>query len=86
MNVDPDDARTVTVQMFNWSTGLPVLLALLDTSTQTVPPNRWATFRSVTLPAGLFAYKDSVSLSTVVHIFYLQDEEHNHVNKNDSYN
>ena len=46
MNVDPDDTRRVTVEMFDWSSGSPVLLPLIDPSTQTLPPNRYVTFRS----------------------------------------
>ena len=57
MNVDPDDTRRVTVEMFDWSSGSPVLLPLIDPSTQTLPPNRYVTFRSATLPPALFAYE-----------------------------
>lgn len=57
MNVDPDDTRRVTVEMFDWSSGSPVLLPLVDPSTQTLPPNRYVTFRSAALPPALFAYE-----------------------------
>ncbi|MED2752918.1 hypothetical protein P4278_12670 [Bacillus thuringiensis] len=57
MNVDPDDTRRVTVEMFDWSSGSPVLLPLIDPSTQTLPPNRYVTFRSAALPPPLFAYE-----------------------------
>ncbi|MFB5550719.1 hypothetical protein ACE41B_16685 [Bacillus cereus] len=57
MNVDPDDTRRVTVEMFDWSSGSPVLLPLIDPSTQTLPPNRYVTFRSAALPPTLFAYE-----------------------------
>ncbi|MBG9713551.1 MULTISPECIES: hypothetical protein [Bacillus] len=57
MNVDPDDTRRVTVEMFDWSSGSPVLLPLIDPSTQTLPPNRYVTFRSAALPPALFAYE-----------------------------
>ena len=57
MNVDPDDIRRVTVEMFDWSSGSPVLLPLIDPSTQTLPPNRYVTFRSAALPPGVFAYE-----------------------------
>ncbi|MCU5637726.1 hypothetical protein OCB39_12340 [Bacillus cereus] len=57
MNVDPDDTRRVTVEMFDWSSGSPVLLPLIDPSTQTLPPNRYVTFRSAALPPGVFAYE-----------------------------
>ncbi|MGX5631985.1 hypothetical protein [Bacillus thuringiensis] len=57
MNVDPDDTRRVTVEMFDWSSGSPVLLPLIDPSTQTLPPNRYVTFRSPALPPALFAYE-----------------------------
>lgn len=57
MNVDPDDTRRVTVEMFDWSSGSPVLLPLIDSLTQTLPPNRYVTFRSAALPPALFAYE-----------------------------
>ena len=57
MNVDPDDTHRVTVEMFDWSSGSPVLLPLIDPSTQTLPPNRYVTFRSAALPPGVFAYE-----------------------------
>ncbi|PFR80764.1 hypothetical protein CN936_19000 [Bacillus cereus] len=57
MNVDPDDTRRVTVEMFDWSSGSPVLLPLIDPLTQTLPPNRYVTFRSAALPPGVFAYE-----------------------------
>ncbi|OUB24944.1 hypothetical protein BK708_15490 [Bacillus thuringiensis serovar yunnanensis] len=57
MNVDPDDTRRVTVEMFDWSSGSPVLLPLIDPSTQTLPPNRYVTFRSAALPPRVFAYE-----------------------------
>lgn len=57
LNVDPDDSRAVSVQMFNWSTGSPVALPLITPATQTLPPNRYRTFISAALPAGLFAYE-----------------------------
>ncbi|KLA32231.1 hypothetical protein [Bacillus cereus] len=57
MNVDPDDIHRVTVEMFDWSSGSPVLLPLVDPSTQTLAPNRYVTFRSAALPPGLFAYE-----------------------------
>ncbi|HDR8051584.1 hypothetical protein [Bacillus cereus] len=57
MNVDLDDTRRVTVEMFDWSSGSPVLLPLIDPSTQTLPPNRYVTFRSAALPPALFAYE-----------------------------
>ncbi|MDF9451759.1 hypothetical protein [Bacillus toyonensis] len=57
MNVDPDDTRRVTVEMFDWSSGSPVFLPLLDPSTQTLAPNQYVTFRSAALPPGVFAYE-----------------------------
>lgn len=57
MNVDPDDSRTVTVQMFDWSSGSPVIIPMLDPSTILIPPNQYRTFRSLALPAGLFVYE-----------------------------
>ncbi len=57
MNVDPDDTHRVTVEMFDWSSGSPVLLPLVDPSTRTLAPNQYVTFRSATLPPGLFAYE-----------------------------
>lgn len=57
MNVDPDDSRTVSVQMFDWSSGSPVLLPMADPTTQTIPPNQYRTFRSFELPATTFAYE-----------------------------
>ena len=43
--------------MFDWSSGSPVLLPLVDPSTQTLAPNRRVTFRSAALPSGVFAYE-----------------------------
>ncbi|PEJ62937.1 hypothetical protein [Bacillus toyonensis] len=57
MNVDPDDTHRVTVEMFDWSSGSPVLLPLVDPSTRTLAPNQYVTFRSAALPPGLFAYE-----------------------------
>ncbi|MES5954443.1 hypothetical protein QCI42_13430 [Bacillus fungorum] len=57
MNVDPDDAHRVTVEMFDWSSGSPVPLPLVDPSTQTLAPNQYVTFRSAALPAEFFAYE-----------------------------
>ena len=57
MNVDPDDTHTVTVEMFDWSSGSPVLLPLVDPSTQTLAPNRRVTFRSAALPSGVLLMK-----------------------------
>lgn len=39
MNADPNDSRSVTVRMFDWSSGSPVLLPMVDPTTQTIPPN-----------------------------------------------
>ena len=57
MNVDPDDTHTVTVEMFDWSSGSPILLPLVDPSTQTLAPNRRVTFRSAALSSGFFAFE-----------------------------
>lgn len=57
MNVDPDDIHRVTVEMFDWSSGSPVLLPLIDPSTRTLAPNQYVTFRSEALPPELFAYE-----------------------------
>lgn len=57
MNIDPDDAHRVTVEMFDWSSGSPIPLPLVDPSTQILAPNRYVTFRSAALPAGVFAYE-----------------------------
>jgi hypothetical protein len=67
MNADPDDSRTVTVEMFDWSSGSPVLLPMVDPTTQTIPPNQYRTFRSFQLPPATFAYE--------VRIIHPKDED-----------
>ncbi|MEY9870474.1 hypothetical protein ABIE66_005980 [Peribacillus sp. B2I2] len=57
INVDPDDFRTVTVQMFDWSSGSPVLLQMEDPASQTLAPNQYVTFRSTALPDTTYAYE-----------------------------
>ncbi|MGE1166335.1 hypothetical protein ACQJ0Y_24540 [Peribacillus simplex] len=57
MNVDPDDFRDVTVQMFDWSSGAPVALPLTTPTSQTIPPNQGRSFISAALPAGTFVYE-----------------------------
>ncbi len=61
MNVDPDDFRTVSVQMFDWSSGSPIVIPLVDPSSQTLAPNQSRSFRSAALPAGLFTYEVRIS-------------------------
>lgn len=77
MNVDPDDTRTVTVEMFDWSSGSPVSLSMVDPSTQLLPPNQYRTFRSFQLPNVLFAYEVRISRSkdkdVVTNVFGLSD-------------
>ncbi|MFD0587216.1 hypothetical protein ACFQZE_04285 [Paenibacillus sp. GCM10027627] len=67
LNADPDDFRTVTVQMFDWSSGSPVLLPLVDPTTQTIPPTQYRTFRSFQIPPTTFAYE--------VRIFHPKDKD-----------
>lgn len=57
MNVSPNRSRTVTVQMFDWSSGSPVLLPMVDPTTQTIAPNQYRTFRSFELPGSTFSYE-----------------------------
>ncbi|MFD0670738.1 hypothetical protein [Cohnella sp. GCM10027633] len=57
LNVDPDDAHSVTVQMFDWSSGSPVSIAMVDPTTQTLPPDQYRTFRSFQLSPALYAYE-----------------------------
>lgn len=46
VNLDPNNQRTVTVRMIDWSSGSPIDLLMFDPSTQTLPPNRAVSFRS----------------------------------------
>ncbi|PEC47201.1 hypothetical protein COJ46_10805 [Bacillus sp. AFS077874] len=77
LNVDPDDARSVSVLMFDWSSGFPVILPMVDPSTVTIPPNQYRTFRSFQLPATLFAYEVRIlhpkDRDVVVNVFGLSD-------------
>ncbi|MBK5463433.1 hypothetical protein JFV29_13475 [Peribacillus sp. TH16] len=77
MNVDPDDFRTVTVQMFDWSSGSPVLLPMVDPASQTLAPNQYVTFRSTALPVTTFAYEVRIihpdDKDVVTNVFGLND-------------
>jgi len=57
MNADPDSFRSVTVQIFDWSSGSPVILPMMDPSTILIPPSQYRTFRSLALPPTVFAYE-----------------------------
>lgn len=77
MNVDPNDSRSVTVQMFDWSSGSPVLISMVDPTTQTIPPNQYRTFRSFELPPSTFAYEVRIThpkdKDVVTNVFGLGD-------------
>jgi hypothetical protein len=77
MNVDPDDFRSVTVQMFDWSPGSPILLPMVDPTTQTIPPNQYRTFRSFEIPPATFAYEVRIihpkDKDVVTNVFGLSD-------------
>jgi len=77
LNADPDSFRSVTVQMFDWSSGSPVAIAMIDPTTQTIPPNSYRTFRSAALSPGLFAYEVRIfhpkDKDVVVNVFGLSD-------------
>ncbi|PGM49584.1 hypothetical protein CN946_21340 [Bacillus sp. AFS053548] len=77
VNVDPDDSRTVSVLMFDWSSGSPVILPMADPTTVSIPPNQYRTFRSFQLPANLFAYEVRIhhpkDRDVVVNVFGLSD-------------
>ncbi|MBK5446675.1 hypothetical protein [Peribacillus sp. TH24] len=77
MNVDPDDFRTVTVQMFDWSSGSPVVLPMQDPASQTLAPNQYVTFRSLALPVTTFAYEVRIihpdDKDVVTNVFGLND-------------
>ncbi|MFB7139891.1 hypothetical protein ACFCYN_09580 [Gottfriedia sp. NPDC056225] len=77
LNLDPEDSRSVSVFMFDWSSGSPVILPMVDPTMIVIPPNQYRTFRSFQLPPTLFAYevrihhpKDS---DVVVNVFGLSD-------------
>lgn len=57
MNVDPNDSYPVTVQLFDWSSGSPVGIPMVDPTTQTLPPDSYRTFRSFQLSPTLYAYE-----------------------------
>lgn len=57
LNADPDSFRSVTVQLFDWSSGFPVTLPLLDPATISIPPSQYRTFRSLQLPASVSVYE-----------------------------
>ncbi|MFD4703415.1 hypothetical protein ACFWM3_00985 [Gottfriedia sp. NPDC058432] len=77
VNLDPDDARSVSVFMFNWSSGSPVILPMVDPTTVTIPPNSYRTFRSFQLPPNLFAYEVRIlhpkDQDVIVNVFGLSD-------------
>ncbi|MFF2890069.1 hypothetical protein [Paenibacillus sp. NPDC057967] len=77
MNVDPNDSRSVTVQMFDWSSGSPVLISMADPTTQTIPPNQYRTFRSFELTPSTFAYEVRIvhpkDKDVVTNVFGLSD-------------
>lgn len=77
VNVDPDDSRSVSVLMFDWSSGLPVILPMVDPSTVTIPSNQYRTFRSFQLPPTLYAYEVRIlhpkDRDVVVNVFGLSD-------------
>jgi len=77
LNADPNDSRSVTVQMFDWSSGSPVLLPMVDPTTQTIPPNQYRTFRSFELPPATFAYEVRIihpkDKDVVTNVFGLSD-------------
>ncbi|WP_235822103.1 hypothetical protein [Gottfriedia luciferensis] len=76
-NVDPDSFRSVSVLMFDWSSGFPVVIPMADPSTVSIPPNQYRTFRSFQLPSNLFAYEVRVlhpkDKDVVVNVFGLSD-------------
>lgn len=77
LNVDPDSFRSVTVQMFDWSSGSPIVIPMVDPSTQTLAPTQYRTFRSLQLSPTLFAYEIRVihpkDKDVVVSVFGLSD-------------
>jgi hypothetical protein len=77
VNLDPDDARSVSVLMFDWSSGSPVIIPMADPSTVTIPPNQYRTFRSFQLSPVLFAYEVRIlhpkDRDVVVNVFGLSD-------------
>ncbi|WP_128857175.1 hypothetical protein [Bacillus sp. CDB3] len=57
MNVDPNNVHSVAVQMFDWSSNLPVVIPLLTPSIQFVSPNQAVFFFSDSLPLNLRVYE-----------------------------
>ncbi|MBG0964140.1 hypothetical protein [Bacillus sp. SRB1LM] len=57
MNADPNNDHSVSVQMFDWTSNLPVVLPLLTPSSQSALPNQAVFFFSNSLSPNVRVYE-----------------------------